>query len=165
MAGWKLRRAQALLKCDEGEGGPGWPDARANQRRTAADWARQVKALADDPRYADAERITPVCDQLNTHALGSLYRAFGPAEALGIANRIELVHTPKLGSWRNIAECEPSVLTRRCLGRRIDQIALIDHGAHAWAAPRNATQAGVDRRSTTDDARVKLKRLYPKIVG
>lgn len=142
----------------------GWRDVRVSPRRTAVDWAHQVKALVDDPRYADADRITLVCDQLNTHAPGSLYRAFGPAEALRIANRIELVHTPKHGSWLNVTECELSVLTRQCLGRRIDQIALIDHEAHAWAAQRNATQTGVDWRFTTDDARIKLKRLYPKIV-
>lgn len=145
--------------------GSGWRDVRVSERRTRIDWAHQIKALVDHPRYAGAERITLVCDQLNTHALGSLYQAFDPAEALRIANRIELVHTPKHGSWLNIAECELSVLTRQCLNRRIGDAAEIDRQACAWAAARNAAHAGVDWRFTTDDARIKLKRLYPKTVG
>jgi len=142
----------------------GWRDVRVTDRRTAVDWAQQVKALVDDPRYAEADCITLVCDQLNTHGLGSLYKAFDPAEALRIANRIELVHTPKHGSWLNIAECELSVLTRQCLGRRMHQPAIIEQEAGHWAAERNAAGVGVDWQFTTDDARVKLKRLYPKLV-
>ena len=84
----------------------GWRDVRVSERRTAVDWAQQARGLANDPRYVDAERITLVCDNLNTHTLASLYRAFAPAEAWRIANRIELIHTPKHGSWLNIAECE-----------------------------------------------------------
>ena len=141
----------------------GWRDVRVSERRAAVDWAHQVKALVDDPRYADAERITLVCDQLNTHGLGSLYRAFDPQEALRIANRLELVHTPKHGSWLNIAECELSVLTRRCLGRRLAETTIIEREATAWADDRNATQTGVDWQFTTDNARAKLKRLYPKV--
>jgi len=141
-----------------------WRDVRTSRRRTAADWAHQIKALIDEPRYADADRITVVCDQLNTHALGALYKAFAAAEALRIANRIELVYTPKHGSWLNIAECELSVLTRQCLGGRMAEIAMIDRQARAWATTRNAAQVGVDWQFTTDQARNKLKRLYPKIV-
>lgn len=143
----------------------GWRDVRVSARRPAVDWAHQVKALVDDPRYADADRITVVCDQLNTHALSSLYKAFGPAEALRIANRIELVHTPKHGSWLNIAECELSVLTRQCLGRRLAKTSIITREAEAWAVDRNANQTGVDWQFNTDNARTKLKRLYPKIDG
>ena len=117
------------------------------------------------PCYAEAIQITLVCDQLNTHVLGSLYKAFGADEALRIANRIELIHTPKHGSWLNIAECELSVLTRQCLSRRIAKMPTIDREARAWSAVRNAAQTGVDWRFTTDQARNKLKRLYPKIVG
>lgn len=142
----------------------GWRDVRVSERRTAVDWARQVKALVDEPRYAEARRITLVCDQLNTHTLGSLYKAFDAAEALRIANRIELVHTPRHGSWLNIAECELSVLTRQCLDRRIADMSVIDREAHSWSAARNANQAGVDWQFTTDQARNKLKRLYPKFV-
>jgi len=141
-----------------------WRDVRVSDRRTAIDWAWQIKALVDDPRYAHADRITLVCDQLNTHTLGSLYRAFTAQEALRIANRIELIHTPKHGSWLNIAECELSVLTRQCLDRRIAQVPMIDREARAWTTTRNANQTGVDWRFTTDQARNKLKRLYPKIV-
>lgn len=142
----------------------GWRDVRVSARRTAIDWAHQVKALVDHPRYADADRITVVCDQLNTHALSSLYKAFGPAEALRIANRIELVHTPKHGSWLNIAECELSVLTRQCLGGRIAEMPKIEREAQAWTRTRNTKQAGVDWQFNTDNARTKLKRLYPKII-
>ena len=142
-----------------------WREVRVSNRRTAIDWACQVKALVDDPRYVDAERITLVCDQLNTHALSSLYQAFDPIEALRIANRIELVHTPKHGSWLNIAECELSVLSRQSLGRRMNQIAMIEQQAYAWATARNESQTSVDWRFTTEHARIKLKRLYPKIVG
>lgn len=143
----------------------GWRDVRVSDRRAAVDWAHQVKALVDDPRYAKADRITLVCDQLNTHTFGSLYRAFDPAEALRIANRLELVHTPKHGSWLNIAECELSVLTRQCLGRRIAETSTIAREAEAWAVNRNANQTGVDWQFNTDNARTKLKRLYPKIEG
>ena len=142
----------------------GWRDVRVSERRTAVDWAQQVKALVDDPRYAEVERITLLCDQLNTHALGLLYRAFDPAEALRIANRLELVHTPKHGSWLNIAECELSVLTRQCLSERIVDVSTIRRQVQPWSTKRNARQTGVDWQFTTDDARRKLKRLYPKVV-
>lgn len=141
-----------------------WRDVRVSERRTAIDWAHQVKALVDDPRYADAQRITLVCDQLNTHALGSLYRAFEPAEAWRIAHKLELVHTPKHGSWLNIAECELSVLTRQCLSERLADVPTIRRRAQPWSAQRNDRQIGVDWQLTTDDARIKLKRLYPKVV-
>jgi len=142
----------------------GWRDVRVSERRTAIDWAQQVRTLVDDPRYAAASRITLVCDNLNTHKLASLYAAFEPTEALRIANRIELVHTPKHGSWLNIAECELSVLSRQCLSRRIAEMPIIEHEAQTWSATRNAKQIGVDWQFTTDNARNKLKRLYPKVV-
>jgi hypothetical protein len=142
----------------------GWRNVRVSDRRTAIDWAQQVKALVDDPRYADVERITLVCDQLNTHTIGSLYQAFDPAEALRVANRIELVHTPRHGSWLNIAECELSVLTRQCLGDRIADVPTIRRRVQPWSTQRNARQTGVDWQFTTDDARIKLKRLYPNVV-
>jgi hypothetical protein len=142
----------------------GWRDVRVTPRRTAIDWAQQVRALVDDPRYAEADRVTLVCDQLNTHVLGSLYKAFPADEALRIANRIELIHTPKHGSWLNIAECELSVLTRQCLGDRLAEIAQIRRRVGPWSHQRNARQIGVDWQFTTDQARNKLKRLYPKVV-
>jgi DDE superfamily endonuclease len=143
----------------------GWRDVRVTDRRTAVDWARQVRALVDAPRYRDAERITLVCDNLNTHRSASLYEAFEPAEALRIADRLELVHTPKHGSWLNIAECELSVLTRQCLSGRIADAPTVRGQSQAWSHDRNTRQAAVDWQFTTANARIKLKRLYPKIVG
>jgi hypothetical protein len=141
----------------------GWRQVTVTAQRTGVDWALQVQALVDHPRYAEAERITLVCDNLNTHSLASLYQTFSPAEALRIAQRIELVHTPKHGSWLNISESELSVLTRQCLSRRLATQALIAAEATIWNARRNATQVGVDWQFRTADARIKLKRLYPKV--
>jgi len=141
----------------------GWRDVPVTETKTAVDWAAQVKRLVDNPRYAQAERITLVCDNLNTHCLGSLYQAFEPAEALRIARKLELVHTPKHGSWLNVAECELSVLTRQCLDRRIAERTTIATEAGTWAQDRNDKQIGVEWQFTTADARVKLKHLYPKI--
>jgi hypothetical protein len=96
--------------------------------------------------------------------LGSLYKAFPADEALRIANRIELIHTPKRGSWLNIAECELSVLTQQCLSDRLADITAIRRRVGPWSRHRNARQIGVDWQFTADDARVKIKRLYPKVV-
>jgi hypothetical protein len=115
----------------------GWRAVDATDTRTKVDWAQQVRRLVDDPRYAAAERITLVCDNLNTHALASLYAAFEPAEALRIARRLELVHTPKHGSWLNVAESELSVLTRQCLGRRMAERDTVATEAVAWSKQRN----------------------------
>src|SRR3546814_8328397 len=105
-----------------------WRSVRVTPRRTAVDWAHQVRALVDDARYRDAEKITLVCDNLNTHRLASLYEAFAPAEALRLANKLDLVHTPKHGSWLNVAETELSVMTRQCLDRRIPTAEEIEIG-------------------------------------
>jgi DDE superfamily endonuclease len=140
-----------------------WRNVTVTQNRTAHDWAEQVRQLVDHPRYATAERITLVCDNLNTHTLTSLYQAFPPEEALRIARRIEIVHTPKHGSWLNIAESELSVLTRQCLARRMPEQTLVASEARVWNESRNAAQVGVDWHFRTADARIKLKRLYPKI--
>lgn len=140
-----------------------WRSVRVSERRTAKDWAGQVKALVDDPRYKNAEKITLVCDNLNTHKLGSLYLAFPPAEAQRIMRKLELVHTPKHGSWLNIAESELSALTRQCLGAHIPELETVRSKAEAWAKQRNAKQTGVRWQFTAEDARVKLHRLYPQI--
>ena len=142
----------------------GGRDVRASGTKTAVDWAEQIRRLVDDPRYAGAERITLVCDNLSTHALASLYKAFAPAEALRIARRLELVYTPKHGSWLNIAESELSALTRQCLDRRIAALSEVAEEAHAWRDDRNTKQVGVEWHFTTEDARVKLRHLYPKII-
>lgn len=131
-------------------------------RRTAVDWAHQIKALVD-ARYPEAERIVLVVDNLNTHTPASLYEAFPPAEAKRLADKLEIHYTPKHGSWLHIAEIELAILSRQCLGRRIPDTATLQAEATAWAERRNATGGKVDWRSTTDDARIKLKRLYPKI--
>lgn len=142
----------------------GWRSVRVTATKTAIAWAQQIQSLVDDPRFASAERITLVCDNLNTHTLSSLYHAFRPDEALRLANKLELVHTPKHGSWLNIAESELSVLTRQCLGRRIATQVEVTTEAAAWTTDRNHRQTAVDWQFTTQNARVKLKHLYPKIV-
>lgn len=142
----------------------GWRHVGVTATKTAVDWAHHVQQLVDDPRYAAAERITLVCDNLNTHTLASLYQAFEPAEAFRIAQKLDLVHTPKHGSWLNVAESELSVLTRQCLDRRIASQAEVAAEASTWSADRNAQQIGVDWHFTTQDARVRLKHLYPKII-
>ena len=141
----------------------GWRSVDASDTRTKVDWAQQVRRVVDDPRFAAAERITLVCDNLNTHALASLYEAFEPAEALRLARQLELVHSPKHGSWLNVAECELSVLTRQCLERRIPQRQTVAAEAAAWSEQRNEAQVGVDWHFTTEDARIRLKDLYPKL--
>lgn len=142
----------------------GWRDVAATTTRTAVDWARQIKQLVDQPRFADAERITLVCDNLNTHTLASLYQAFTPDEALRLAQKLELVHTPKHGSWLNVAESELSVLTRQCLRNRIANQDTVAAEARTWATQRNEAQVGVDWQFTTHDARVKLNGLYPNVL-
>lgn len=131
-------------------------------RRTARDWAQQIKHLVD-VRYPGAERIVLVLDNLNTHTPGSLYNAFPPAEAKRLADKLELHYTPKHGSWLNIAEIELSVLGRQCLNRRIPDTVTLQAEVTAWADRRNAARDAVDWRFTAADARIKLKRLYPTI--
>ena len=130
--------------------------------RTKIDWAHQIKELVD-VRYPDAERIVLVMDNLNTHSPASLYEAFPPAEAKRLADKLEIHYTPKHGSWLNMAEIELSVLSRQCLDRRIPEQATLETEVAAWQDRRNAAGHTVDWRFTTDDARIKLKRLYPSI--
>jgi hypothetical protein len=132
------------------------------ERRTAIDWAHQIKALVDG-RYPDVERIVLVLDNLNTHSPGSLYDAFPPAEAKRVADKLEIHYTPKHGSWLTIAEIELSVLSRQCLDRRLPDRATLQTEVTAWQDRRNAAGGTVDWRFTTADARIKLKRLYPTI--
>lgn len=141
----------------------GWRQVALSERKTAMDWAHRVREVVDDPRYRDAERITLVCDNLNTHDRASFYEAFEPREAKRLADKLELVFTPKHGSWLNVAEIELSVLNRQCLHRRIAERKTMRREIEAWRDRRNEQQTGVDWRFTTDDARLKLKHLYPKI--
>lgn len=135
---------------------------RVTERRTKVDWAHMVKDLLD-VRYPAAEKVVLVLDNLNTPSISSLYEAFSAQEALRLAKRLELHFTPKHGSWLNIAEIELSVLKRQCLPERIPQMELMREHVKAWEEERNAHCVKVDWQFTTDDARIKLKHLYPKI--
>ena len=138
----------------------GWRDVLVSDQRTRLDFARCVKGLVD-VHYPAAERIVLVLDQLNTHSPASLYAAFPPAEAQRLAAKLEVHHTPKHGSWLNIAELELAVLQRRCLSRRLGDRQELEREVAAWAARRNAAGATIAWQFTTADARTKLRRLYP----
>lgn len=132
---------------------------KVTERRTKTDWAHFLDDIAG--QYPDATRITLVMDNLNTHRPGALYETFDPARAKALWDRFEFVHTPKHGSWLNVAEVELSVMIRQCLNRRIDSIDTLRSEVAAWQAARDLIQAKVNWHFTTEDARVKLKRLYP----
>jgi DDE superfamily endonuclease len=140
----------------------GWRKVMVSERRTRIDWAHCIKDLVD-VCYPDAEQVVLVQDNLNTHTPASLYEAFEPAEAKRLADRLELHYTPKHGSWLNMAEIELAVLAQQCLDRRLADRATLEREVAAWQAARNATGRGVDWRFTTEDARIKLKHLYPVI--
>lgn len=133
-------------------------------RRTAVDWVHQIKHLVDN-LYPHAERITLVMDNLNTHVGASLYKAFTPEEALRILGKLDIHYTPKHGNWLNMAEIELSILSRQCLDRRIPDQDTLKKEVAAWQASRNALSSPMEWRFTTEDARVKLKKLYPTISG
>lgn len=140
----------------------GWRHVRVTEQRTRCDWAHCVRDLVD-VQFPNAETVVLVMDNLNTHHPASLYEAFPPAEAHRIAAKLEIHYTPKHGSWLNMAEIELSVLARQCLDRRIPDQATLSHEAAVWEVQRNAQAASVDWQFTTDDARIKLKHLYPSI--
>jgi hypothetical protein len=135
---------------------------KITERRTKKDLAECIRQLVDEI-YPQAEQIVLVMDNLNTHKKASLYEAFKPAKAKRIADKLEIHHTPKHGSWLNMAEIEMSVMARQCLSDRMDNIGYLQSESMAWAEKRNAQEAKVDWRFTTKDARIKLKRLYPSI--
>jgi hypothetical protein len=132
------------------------------EHRTKRDWAHLIKTLVDE-RYPGAERIVLVQDNLNTHTPAALYEAFAPDEARRLVETIEWHYTPKHGSWLNMAEIELSALSRQCLDRRIPDAATLAAEVAAWVARRDGAGAAIDWRFTTEDARIKLKRLYPSI--
>jgi len=141
----------------------GFRQATARPQRTKVDWALEVANLLDT-RYAECEKVTLVMDNLNTHTKGAFYEAFQPEEARSYLRRIEFCYTPKHGSWLNIAECELSCMTSQCLrDRRLGEIESLQSEIKAWSEKTNAKQRGVDWQFKIDDARQKLKRLYPKI--
>ena len=133
-----------------------WVDI--TERRTKTDWAQQIKELVEE-RYPQAERIVLVMDNLNTHTPASLYEAFDPEEAKRLAEKLEIHYTPKHGSWLNMAEIELSVLSRQCLDRRVPDFETLSAEAHAWQQRRDEKGVRIDWRFSTDDARIKLKRL------
>ena len=139
----------------------GWRRVEVTERRARADWARAVKQLADED--FPGKRIVLVMDNLNTHAPGSLYAAFEPAEARRIARRLEIHYTPRHGSWLNMAETEIGAMARQCLNRRIPDRDSLIREVGAWQEQRNRESVRVDWRFTTDDARIRLKSLYPSI--
>jgi len=131
-------------------------------RRTKKDFANVVRELVDE-RYPDADQIVLVMDNLNTHSAASLYEAFEPAEARRLAEKLEIHHTPKHGSWLDMAEIELGILNRQCLDRRIDNIATLKQEIAAWEHDRNHRETKVNWRFKTADARIKLRRLYPSL--
>jgi transposase len=137
-----------------------WVDV--TERRTKRDWAHQIKELVDE-RYPEAERIALVMDNLNTHTPASLYEAFEPAEAKRLAKKLEIHYTPKHGSWLNMAEIELSVLSRQCLDRRVPNFEALEAEVAAWQERRDETGGKIEWRFSTEDARIKLKRLYPSL--
>ena len=135
---------------------------KITERRTRIDWAHFIKEMLEE-RYPEAEKVVLVMDNLNTHSPASLYQAFPPEEARYLAERLEIHYTPKHGSWLDIAEIELSVLKRQCLAGRIENIEKMRAEVSVWNTDRNNRQSKVDWQFTTSDARVKLKRLYPKL--
>ena len=141
----------------------GWRKVSARPRRTKVDWAFEMEELLRT-RYADAEKVILVCDNLNTHTRGAFYEAFDAKKARQLVQRIEFHYTPKHGSWLNIAENELSSMTRQCIsGRRIENIEMLRAETSAWADSSNEKQRGVDWQFTVEKARVKLKSLYPNL--
>jgi hypothetical protein len=139
----------------------GWRRVGCRESRTRRDWAEEVRQLLDVD-YPRAELVTLVCDNLNTHDLASLYFAFDAETAHRLARRVRLIHTPKNGSWLNMAEMELSLLSRQCLGqRRFATAAAMDAAIASWEQNRNLHKRGTNWRFTTADARIKLKSLYP----
>lgn len=141
----------------------GWREATARESKTKIDWASEVARLMEG-RYAACDKVSLVCDNLNTHTKGAFYEAFEPERARSIVRRLEFHYTPKHGSWLNIAENELSSITRQCVsGRRIGDLFTLQDEIGAWSNDVNQRQRGVDWQMKIDDARTKLKSVYPKI--
>jgi hypothetical protein len=138
----------------------GWRHVAVTERRTAVDFARLLQWLADD-LLAEAKKIVLVMDNLNTHKMASLYQAFAPHEARRLMERFEVHHTPKHGSWLNIAEIELSALSGQCLARRIEDRGTLEREVAAWQIDRDERCVAVDWQFTAKDARIRLRRLYP----
>ena len=141
----------------------GWRFAKALPRRTKKDWASQIQWLAEEI-YSEAEKIILIMDNLNTHNFSSLYERYEAKKAFRLMKRLEIHYTPKHGSWLNIAEIELSALTQQSLSkRRISSMEELNNEVGSWSKDRNQKQKGVNWQFTTEEARIKLKHLYPKI--
>lgn len=140
----------------------GWRRVSIREHRCKDDWAREIRRLVDDD-FPDAEKIVLVCDNLNTHNISSLYETFPPDEARRIYEKLEIHHTPKHGSWLDMAEIELSVFTKECLNRRIGTIEALKSESRKWYLDRNRRQKGIDWQFSIGEARTKLKHLYPII--
>jgi len=140
----------------------GWRDVSVSERRTRKDWAKHIEELLE-VHYSHAPKICLVMDNLNTHSISSLYEAFSPDKVRALAKRLEIHYTPKHGSWLNIAEIELSAMTTQCLGRRIPDVKTLASEFKAWYLIRNNLSVTVNWQFTTNDSRIKLKRLYPYI--
>ncbi len=134
---------------------------KITERKTKRDWACFLEEIA--AQYKNAEKITLVMDNLNTHTAGSLYETFQPVKAKALWDRFEFIYTPKHGSWLNMAEIELNVVTGQCLNRRIDNIEVVGRESRAWQEARNNKNAKVNWQFSTEDARIKLSRLYPTL--
>ncbi len=141
----------------------GWRKVSSRPRRTKVDWALEMEELLRT-RYADAKKVMLVCDNLNTHTKGAFYEVFPPEQARKIVEKIEFHYTPKHGSWLNIAENELSSMTRQCLkNRKMTNIDMLKKETSAWATNSNKKQRGVNWQFKVDNARRKLRSLYPNI--
>lgn len=140
----------------------GWRNVKVTDRHTKVDWAKLMQEIVDE-HYPEKRKIILVMDNLNTHKVSSLYEAFEPEEARRIADRLEIHYTPKHGSWLDMAEIEIGVMTRQCLNRRIGDQQTLRREINAWQKQRNDEKTPVNWRFTTEDARIKLKSLYPSI--
>lgn len=138
----------------------GWREVTVTDQRTKRDWAGQIEQLID-VAYPEAERIVLIMDNLNTHTPAALYEHFPPAKARRLVRKLEIHHTPKHGSWLNMAEIELSVLSRQCLERRVPDRTVLEQEIAAWMVKRNTQGAPIDWHFTTADARIKLRKLYP----
>jgi hypothetical protein len=141
----------------------GWREATAREAKTKVDWALEIARLLDG-RYRECKKVILVCDNLNTHTKGAFYETFQPARARQLVRRIEFCYTPKHGSWLNIAENELSAMTRQCIGgHRIGELSTLRNRIADWSKDANHAQRGVDWHMKINDARYKLKSVYPKI--
>lgn len=141
----------------------GWTEVKVTERRTKVDWAHLMKELVDE-HYPEAEGVVLVLDNLNTHVKASLYEAFEPQEAKRIADKLEIHYTPKHASWLDMAEIMLSVLSRQCLARRIPEMETLTREVECWTRSHNQHRKPVEWRFTTEDARIKLRKLYPTMV-